>query len=102
MHTTRALLTFTSQIKSLANEGALTEVSIQVIAVLIQLRRPHKTVARTYTLVGTLYQCSRAVFTGASSHGSGTFRIPILFPGLRRFVYLVWRGAGRLTELIYD
>ena len=29
--------------------------------------------------------------------GSGTVRVPLLFSGLRRFVYLVWRiaGAGR-------
>ena len=27
--------------------------------------------------------------------GSGTFRIPVLFSGLRRFVHLLRRGAGR-------
>ena len=29
--------------------------------------------------------------------GSGTFRIPVLFPGLRRFIYLVWRAVLELT-----
>jgi len=29
-----------------------------------------------------------------------TFRIPLLFPGLRRFVYLARRGAGCRAELI--
>ena len=32
--------------------------------------------------------------------GTGTFRIPPLFSGLRRFVYLMWKGGGRLAELI--
>ena len=30
-------------------------------------------------------------------YGSGTFRILLLFPGLRRYVYLVRRGAGCRT-----
>jgi len=30
---------------------------------------------------------------------NGTFRVPLLFAGLRRFVYLVCRGAGRRAEL---
>ena len=33
--------------------------------------------------------------------GSVTFRIPLLFPGLRRYVYLVRRGVGRRAELMY-
>jgi len=37
---------------------------------------------------------------GARS-GSGTFRTPILLSGLRRFVYLVRRGAGRSVELMF-
>jgi len=33
--------------------------------------------------------------------GSGTFRIHTVFPWLRRFVYLVLRGAGRRAKLMY-
>jgi len=33
--------------------------------------------------------------------GSGTFHTPLLFRGLRRFVYLVRRGAGRRAKLMY-
>jgi len=38
----------------------------------------------------------------STAWGSGTFRIPLLFLGLRRFgfVYLVWY-AGRRAELMY-
>ena len=32
---------------------------------------------------------------------SGTFRIPLLFSGLRRFLYVVSRGASRLAGLMY-
>ena len=32
---------------------------------------------------------------GCTINVSGTFRVPLLFPGLRRFVYFVRRGAGR-------
>jgi len=30
---------------------------------------------------------------------NGTFRIPLLFSGLRRFLYFVRKGAGRRAEL---
>jgi len=33
--------------------------------------------------------------------GSGMFRIPLLFSGLRRSVYLVRRGAGHRAVLTY-
>jgi len=33
--------------------------------------------------------------------GSGTFRTSLLFSGLRRFVNLVRRGAGRWAELMF-
>ena len=36
-----------------------------------------------------------------SYDGSGTFRIPLLYSGLRLFVYLVRRGAARWAELMY-
>ena len=32
--------------------------------------------------------------------GSGTFRTSLFFPGLRRFVYYVRKGAGRRVEII--
>jgi len=35
------------------------------------------------------------------SIGNGTFRIPLLFCGLRRSVYLVQRGADRRAEPMY-
>ena len=36
----------------------------------------------------------------AGWRGSGTLSILLLFPGLRRFVYLVWRDAGCRAQLI--
>jgi len=39
---------------------------------------------------------------GTGCEDSGTIHTPLPFSGLRRFVYLVLRGAGRWAELISD
>jgi len=47
----------------------------------------------------SLHRAGSTRVAGRTGRGSGTFRVPLLFRGLRRFVYLVWRSAGRQAEL---
>ena len=47
----------------------------------------------------SLHRAGSTRVAGRTGRGSGTFRIPLLFRGLRRFVYLVRRSAGRQAEL---
>jgi len=45
--------------------------------------------------------CCDRQMVGLCGCVSGTFRIPLLFSGLRPFVYLVRMGAGRRAKLIH-
>ena len=45
--------------------------------------------------------CCDRQMVGLCGCVTGTFRIPLLFSGLRPFVYLVQRGAGRRAKQIH-
>jgi len=61
-----------------------------------QLKTGHDVIAVSLIVCSLRRQTARAYVTG-TSYRSGMFRIPLLFPRLRRFVYFVQRAAGRTT-----